>query len=146
MAQETLMTSLGAYFHFFISLSSLRPSHPRPLFIVPHCQLLAPTIHPMSSGSQGWVRVLGRSLSLGLLVHGCGGCPLSFVVVVPLSPWLLPPLPVVPVVIAPHFHPASSCSWRRLRVPLWCLGCCFITTVRRPVIHPASSGSHRWCR
>jgi hypothetical protein len=36
-------------------------------------RLLAPAIHPASSGSQGWGRVLGCSLSSGLQAHSCGG-------------------------------------------------------------------------
>ena len=62
-------------------------------------QLLAPVIHPMSSGSQGWARVLGRSPSLG-------ASP-SFVVVVPPPPRCCshccsPPLAVPP---SPSFPP-----------------------------------------
>ena len=38
-----------------------------------HCWLLAPVIHPMSSGSQGWWQVLGCLLSI-VIVGSWGGC------------------------------------------------------------------------
>jgi hypothetical protein len=51
----------------------MRSSPPVPVVVGACCQLLAPAIHPASSGSQGWGRVLGRSswswvvLVLGIL-------------------------------------------------------------------------------
>ena len=60
-----------------------------------HCWLLAPMIHPMSSGSQGWAQVLGHSMLLG--------ASLLFVIIVPppslsFSPYCYsPPLPLFPL-------------------------------------------------
>jgi hypothetical protein len=67
-----------------------------PLFCYP---LLSAVIHPMSSGSQGWVWVLGCSLSLGLPAYSCSGHLLLFIVI-PFS-----------VIVAPSpYHPCPCCS------------------------------------
>jgi hypothetical protein len=86
--------------------------------------LVAPHPHPASSG--GWpssscpsTREQWRAAAVGSLF-----------------------LPLVLVV--PCFHPASSCSRRRLGVPSWSW-CQLIPAVRRPTLHPASRGSQRWC-
>jgi len=55
--------------HILVPYSLIIPS---PLTLFPHCWLLAPVIHPMSSGLQGWGQVLGCSL---LQYHGHGLTP-----------------------------------------------------------------------
>jgi hypothetical protein len=98
MAQETL-TSLGPYFYFLISLSSLTSPSPVchcPRSIIPHRQLLSLVIHPVSSGSQNWGAVAGLFLLLAVL------------------------FPI----------PPRKCSWRQLRVLVWCLGCCLMLAIR----------------
>jgi len=60
LVPHSLLVPLPLTSLFPIPLSSLCPSHPCSLF--PHHQLLAPVIHPTSSGSQGWGQVLGCSL------------------------------------------------------------------------------------
>jgi hypothetical protein len=93
---------------------------------------LAPTIHPASSGSQGWGRVLGcRSFRS---VHSCilSSPPLpspSCDVAVstcdpPCEQWLAGLGWVLgrtssSVLHIPHFHPASSCSRWRLGLLWW---------------------------
>jgi hypothetical protein len=119
---------LGPIFIFLISSSSLRPV---PRSVVPHRRLLVPAIHPASSGSQRLgagagsfpvVRLAGSQLQWG-------GYPSSFIIV-PLSVGVA----VVPVLVAPHFHPAGSCLQRRLRVLSWSLG-------RWSLSHPRRSSS-----
>jgi hypothetical protein len=94
-----------------------RPCPPSPVChcpcsIVPRCWLLAPTIHPMSSGSQGWGQVLGHSLSLALLLPIPPHEQLPVVVegVVVVS-WLLSH----PCHLLSHY-PAHGCGW----------GCCCV--------------------
>jgi hypothetical protein len=57
---------------------SLSPIHHCPNSVVPRRQLLAPVIHPASSGSQGWGWVLGRSLSGSQLRWGLGAARCSW--------------------------------------------------------------------
>jgi hypothetical protein len=126
------MMSLGAYFHFFNSPSSLQPSHPCPLFCCP-LLLAASTCNPPHNQ---WLTGLGVGAgSLGLLAHSCGGCLSSFIVV---------SLSII-VAHSPHC-PYCCCLWQQLRVLLWCLGYCFITMIHHPVIHPTSCSSQWWCR
>ena len=59
----------------------------------------------------------------------------------PILPLLLHllPLPVVHVLVAPYFHPTSSCLWQQLGVLWWwpsssphCRGCCMVGVLGHP--------------
>jgi hypothetical protein len=82
-----------------LALMSSSPIHHCPHSVVHHCWLLAPVIHCMSSGSQGWGQVLGCLLSLAHSCSGGWGMPIVvplFIVVTPLH-----------IIISPH---SSTCE------------------------------------
>ena len=70
LVPHSLLIPLPLTSLFPIPSSSLCPLHLCSPF--PHCRQLAPVIHPMSSGLQGWGQVLGCS---PLWYCGCGLTP-----------------------------------------------------------------------
>ena len=79
----------------------------------------APAIHPTSSGSSAWLRVLCRPLFFCRQVVFTRSVALALPVVV-LALWVcivvVPHFAVIASIVPPVIHPTSSCSWGWRRV------------------------------